>query len=125
MMYPNSELVKFIKATKKKGFEDYQIKEPLIKHGWNSKEVDNAFFILRKAEAKTSNKPKNKVTIYLKKDIQEIIERRAKKNMLTLPEQIEDILRRSCINMKKSGARPEKLDDTLIGIFSRSRRGRR
>lgn len=64
---------------------------------------------------------KNRIEIYLNSDLIKKLEKRAKKNLLSLPEQIEDILRRSCINTKKSVV-DEKLDDKLIGLFSRRRR---
>jgi Txe/YoeB family toxin of Txe-Axe toxin-antitoxin module len=51
-----------------------------------------------------------------------IIDKRAKKNMLTISEQIDDILRRSCINAKTTTSKPEKLDDTLISLFSRKKK---
>ena len=38
--------------------------------------------------------------------------------MLNLNEQVEDILRRSVINAKPTQAK-EKLDDMLVGLFSR------
>jgi hypothetical protein len=39
--------------------------------------------------------------------------------MFTLSEQIEDILRRSCLNQKS--AKEEKLDDALVALFSRKK----
>jgi hypothetical protein len=54
-----------------------------------------------------------------------MIEKRAKKNMLTLPEQIEDTLRRSCISLKKKPLISGKIDDLLVSIFSRQKRGKK
>ena len=52
-----------------------------------------------------------------------MIEKRAKRNMLTLPEQIEDILRRSCLNQKNKTNLPiDKIDDLIVGIISRRKR---
>jgi len=68
---------------------------------------------------------KNKVTIYLNNDLLKLIEKRAKRNMLTLPEQIEDILRRSTLSLKKGTLPKEKLDDLLVSLFSRQKRMKR
>jgi hypothetical protein len=67
-----------------------------------------------------------KITISLDDDELKILKKRAKKNLLSLKEQIEDIVRRSCIRSKQSkGYKSIKIDDKLVGIFSRDRRGRR
>jgi hypothetical protein len=110
----NKELVKFIKEARKRGFDDYQIKEPLLKHGWNVDEIEQAFCSL-----KPKYKFKNKISIFLDSEILKIIDKRAKKNMFTISEQIEDILRRSCIRGKTSQTTNEKLDDMFISLFSR------
>lgn len=67
-----------------------------------------------------------KLTISLDDDEVKALSKRAKKNLLTLREQVEDIVRRSCVNSlgKKSNS-VEKLDDALVGIFSRQTRGRK
>jgi len=49
------------------------------------------------------------------------LEKRAKKNMLNLNEQVEDILRRSVLNFRKTPAE-EKVDDKFITFFSRKKR---
>ena len=124
-MIPNKDLVKFIKEARNRGFDDYQIREPLLKQGWALDEIEAAFFSLR-PEKHMRFKFKNKIEVYLSNDLLKIIEKRAKKNMLTLPEQIEDILRRSCINLKKKSFLPKgKIDDLLVNIFSRQKTGRR
>jgi len=65
-------------------------------------------------------------TINLDNEIIEILNKRAKKNFFTLSEQIEDIIRRSCINYKKKKNPNEiKIDDKLVGIFSRQKSGRK
>ncbi|MEK6952622.1 MAG: hypothetical protein AABX29_06420, partial [Nanoarchaeota archaeon] len=110
---PNKALVKFIKEARKRGFDDYQIREPLIKHGWPLEEIEKAFNFL-----KPKYKYKNKVSIFLDNEILKKLERRAKKNMFTLPEQIEDILRRSILSQRKS-TQEEKLDDKFLAYFSR------
>lgn len=65
-----------------------------------------------------------KITINIDEDIKKILQRRAKKNLFTLREQIEDILRRSCVRSGK-GYRKFKVDDKLVAVFSRERRGRK
>ena len=69
-------------------------------------------------------KIKNQVCIFLSNEILETLDKRAKKNMMTLPEQIEDILRRSSIR-KASATTQEKLDDMLIACFSRKKTGKK
>jgi len=66
-----------------------------------------------------------KLTISLDAEEVKILKRRAKKNLLTIREQVEDIIRRSCISSSKGGYRPLKIDDKLVGIFSREKRGRK
>jgi len=116
----NKSLVKFIKAARKRGFDDYQIRNPLIKKGWPSEEVENAF-----ASLKPKHKFKNKISIFLDSDLLKQLERRADKNMFTLPEQIEDILRRSVLNGKKKTPKEEKVDDKFITFFSRKYTGKK
>lgn len=116
----NAQLVKFIKESRKRGFDDFQIREPLLKKGWPSEEIEKAFYSL-----KPKYKLKNKISVYLDSTVLKMIDKRAKKNMLNLNEQIEDILRRSCVNMKKGTSRKVKCDDRLVAIFSRERRGRK
>lgn len=66
-----------------------------------------------------------KITINLEKEELKILNKRAKKNFLTLKEQIEDIIRRSCIRTSKGAYKPIKVDDPLVPIFSRELRGRK
>lgn len=55
-----------------------------------------------------------------------ILKKRAKKNLLTLKEQAEDIIRRSCISYSKNkNYKSIKIDDKLVGIFSREKKGRK
>ncbi len=114
---PNKQLVKFIKESRKRGFDDFQIKKPLLESNWPIEEIENAFAALKKRP-----KFKNKICIYLDSGIIKILEKRAGKNLFTLTEQIEDILRRSTINLKKARTIPEKLDDSLVPLFSRRKR---
>ena len=66
-----------------------------------------------------------KLTISLDEDEVKILKKRAKKNILTVKEQVEDIIRRSCISSKTGGYKTVKVDDKLVGIFSRERKGRK
>ena len=66
-----------------------------------------------------------KLTISLDEKEVKILQKRSKKNLLTLREQVEDIVRRSCVSgMNKTPTEP-KIDDNLVGIFSRQKRGRK
>jgi len=115
---PNKELVEFIKEARKRGFDDWQIKEPLLKNNWPIEEIEKAFY-----ELKPKYKFKNKISIFLDSDILKIIDKRAKKNMFTIGEQIEDILRRSCLRLSTT-KKEEKLDDLLVSLFSRKKRSK-
>ena len=66
------------------------------------------------------------VTISIDAEVQKVIGKRAKKNMLTIKEQIEEIVRQSAVRTK-SGSTIEgiKADDRLVEIFSRYKRGRK
>ena len=66
-----------------------------------------------------------KLTISLDNDEVKILEKRAKKNLLTLTEQVENIIRRSCVMSKSASKSRFKIDDKLVGMFSRERRGRK
>jgi hypothetical protein len=114
----NKDLIKFIKEARKRGFDDYEIREPLLKKGWSSLDIEKAF---EKLNPKPDYKCKNQVTLFLDSKLMALIEKRAKKNMLKVNEQIEDILRRSCVNQKSKTKTPEKIDDLLVSIFSRKK----
>ena len=64
------------------------------------------------------------ITIDLDEDVKKIIGKRAKKNLMTLREQIEDILRKSAVRTKSGTTTSFKVDDRLVGMFSRQRKGR-
>lgn len=132
----NSELVKFILEARKRGFDDYQIRLPLLDNGWPLNEIQKAFYEIKLQEDKKLKKKgrvsggktiyvyKNTVTIHLDNEVLKMIEKRAKKNMLTVPEQIEDIIRRSCVNTKKNSELKDDVDDLFLKLFSRKRSGR-
>jgi hypothetical protein len=116
-----SELTDFIDKARKRGFADNQIKEALLNNGWPIHRIDEAFDSLN-----PKFKSKNQVNIFLSDELLDILEKRAKKNMQTVSEQIEEILQKSCVNYKgksSSTSLPEKLDDNLIGLFSRKNTG--
>ena len=50
---------------------------------------------------------------------------RADKNFLSVAELVEDIVRRSCVNYKSSTSKRVQVDDKLVDIFSREKRGRK
>ena len=114
------QLIDFITEARKRGFSDKIIKEALLDKGWPITKIDNAFESLN-----PKFKSKNQVSIFLSDDLLKTLERRARKNMQTISEQIEDILRKSCVTYKGGVSSPEKLDDRLVGIFSRKRVGRK
>lgn len=115
----NKQLVDFIKEARRRGFGDGDIKKAILNHSWPLAETENAFNYLA-----PRYKNKNQVTLFLSDELISTLDKRAKKNMLTLSELIEDILRRSTINQaKKKSPYDAKLDDTLISIFSRKKTG--
>ena len=67
-----------------------------------------------------------KITINIDEDVGRILKKRAGKNLLTLREQIEDILRKSAVRTKsRKSHRAIKIDDRLVSVFSREKRGRK
>ena len=130
------ELLSFIKTCKQQGYEDYQIRIPLIEKGWPLDEVQRAFYELKKTEEKKLKKEvkkdnkviyvyKNSMTIHLSEDVFKTVSKRAKKNMLTPEEQVEDIVRRSCVNTKNKNAEiKDNVDDIFLKLFSRKNCGR-
>ena len=108
-------LIAFIKEARKRGFSDLQIRNLLIENSWPIDRIEKAF---KSLAPKYSSK--NQICLFLDSEILEILEKRAKKNLFTVSEQIEDILRRSCI--RKTEPKTEKLDDLLISFFSKRRK---
>lgn len=65
------------------------------------------------------------ITISVDEDIEKIISKRAKKNLLTIKEQVEEIIRQSAVRTKAGAASSDpRIDDRLVSIFSRDRRGK-
>lgn len=113
----NKHLIDFIRESRMRGFDDYEIRRPLLEAGWPHDEVELAFISL-----KPKLTHKHRICTYVDADVLEALEKRAKKNKFTLDEQISDILRRSVVNSAPAGFKPEKLDDSLVGVFSRRTR---
>jgi len=64
------------------------------------------------------------ITIDIDEEVHKIISKRAKKNLMTIREQVEDILRKSAVSTKnKTSNTNGKIDDTLVSVFSREKRG--
>ena len=68
-----------------------------------------------------------KITINIDENEKKILDKRAKKNLLSLREQVEDIIRRSCVRGTPSSSSYSKVDadDRLVHIFSRELKGRK
>lgn len=64
------------------------------------------------------------ITIDIDDKVYKVLASRAKKNLMTIREQAEDIIRRSAANSKKANP-SDKVDDTLVSVFSRNKRGRK
>ena len=63
------------------------------------------------------------VTVSIDEDVKKIISKRAKKNMLSLKEQVEEILRQSAVRTKAGqGTSKFSTDDKLVEIFSRRKK---
>lgn len=66
------------------------------------------------------------LTISIDEDVQKVISKRAKKNMLSVKEQIEEIIRQSAIRTKSGATNSQiKIDDRLVEVFSRQKKGRK
>lgn len=119
----NPELIEFIKEARRRGFDDYEIRAPLLKEGWHEDEIDSAFSFLKEEEIRKERRfgKFRRITIEIDSEVVAKIEKRAKRNLMTLEDQITDILRRSAIN-KKPLLQSEKIDDLLVSLFSRRKR---
>ena len=122
----------FIKEVRSRGYSDAEITRALLEKGWPSEQIKRAFSHLDSKTGQNSpkihisKKGKTKIEIYLDYSVLEQIEKRAKRNILSIPELIEDIVRRSVVRSKLiKSLRPEKLDDLLVGIFSRRQSGKK
>lgn len=119
----------FITECRKRGFDDLTIKSSLLEKGWPEKEIMEAFHYINTKEEEKENKYSKQsfgssITIFLDDDLRTLLVKRAKKNMMSLPDQVEDILRRSTINQKgKKSPYDAKIDDKLVSLFSRKKTG--
>ncbi len=68
---------------------------------------------------------KMKLSISLNEQETKVLQKRAKKNLLTLKEQVEDIVRRSCISCGTGTTTSVKVDDALVAVFSRQKKGKK
>jgi hypothetical protein len=108
-------LTNFITEARKRGFPDNEIRRAMENKGWPQLKIEGAFDYLN-----PKFKIKNQICIFLSNEVLSALQKRSKKSMLTLQEQIEDILRRSCTR-KSSIQEQEKLDDLLLTCFSRKK----
>jgi len=113
----NQKLIEFIREARKRGFSDKQILTPLLEKGWPLKQINESL-----NELHPKQKYKNQVCIFLSDEILTYVEKRAKKNKFNLQEQIEDVLRRSCVNKSKTTKPDKNIDDLLVKCFSRAQR---
>jgi hypothetical protein len=130
-----TKYVEYIKEARKRGFGDLAIRNSLLEKGWPLNEIDLAFSFVQalnpeeewheKGEIeKRYASGENKIVLYIDDELLAMLEKRAKKNLLTLPNQVEDILRRSTLSQKnKKNIGNEKIDDKLVGLFSRKKTG--
>lgn len=65
------------------------------------------------------------ITVNIDEEVHKVIGKRAKKNMFTIKEQIEEIVRESAVRTKAGTTEGMDSDDRLVEIFSRKKRGRR
>lgn len=67
------------------------------------------------------------LTVNLSENLMSILKRRARKNLLTPSELVEDVVRRSMMSYKTYGkvVSGRDIDDKLVNIFSRQRNKRK
>jgi len=65
------------------------------------------------------------ISIQLSNEEIKTLTKKAERNLLSLKEQIEDIIRLSVLRTKKKSISQQKIDDTLVSIFSRERKGKK
>jgi len=107
------KIKKFIKESRKKGFSDLDIKEALLKKKIPLQLIQEAY-----KELNPRLKLKNQVCLFLNNELILELSKRAKKNIFSLEEQIEDILRRSTITQRKKPLKKRfKIDDPLVQAF--------
>jgi len=65
------------------------------------------------------------IHVRFRPDLMKELERRAKRSYVTVTELVEDIVRRSMMSYIGGTRRRFKIDDKLVAIFSREKRGRK
>jgi len=65
------------------------------------------------------------ISIFIDDEEKKILEKRAKGNLMTLREQIENIIRRSCVRTNKNYVPKDPCNDKLVKIFSKQNKGRK
>ena len=111
-------LIDFIIEAKNRGFKESEIRAPLLQKGWSKIQIQNAFDYVKE---RYSPKHKDRITIFLDHQVLQIIKKRAKRNLLSIEEQIENIVHKSALAGKKLKAPEQNIDDLLVSIFSRRR----
>lgn len=66
-----------------------------------------------------------KISLVIDDNVFRLLKKRAKENLMSVQELIEDIIRRSMVSYQGGKRRAFKIDDRLVAIFSRERRGRK
>ncbi len=128
--WPESEIKKaFYKVDGEESFTREVEEETKIKSGKktkkSAKESVKSKGVQEKVEyTKTGMVDTSAVMIFLDNELRDALKKRAKKNMFTLTEQVEDILRRSVLRQKlKKTPYDGKIDDKLVSVFSRKKTG--
>ena len=80
-------ITRFITEARKRGFSDFQIRQELKRKNYPENLTIKCFDTLQ-----PKFKIKNQICIFLSNEILTSLEKRAKKNLLTIEEQIEDII---------------------------------
>ncbi|MCX8159091.1 MAG: hypothetical protein N3D20_02265 [Candidatus Pacearchaeota archaeon] len=112
------KVIEFVRECRRRGFSNEQIKDKLIEGGWSFKEIDEAINFVKKTTQKI------RLCIGIDEEVAKMLIRRAKRNMMSVEEQAEDILRRSCVSMRKKPLTEEKIvGNHFISIFSRRKYG--
>jgi len=68
---------------------------------------------------------KRSISILIDSEVFFTLEKRAKRELMTIRELVTDILRRSVIASKRKGYEEPKIEDKFIEYFSRHSRGRK
>lgn len=107
--------VKYIRESRERGFEDYTIKSSLLMKGWPEVEIDKAFSYVNDQEIAKEIQQHDKdyprqsfgssITLYLEGELRAALEKRANNNGITLQEEIENLLKKSALNISPKKVR--------------------